>query len=100
PSWGRLRLRLHQRADLLARDVLCAHVPPDRQHLLLEDPPLLGPAALLLGGFLVQIVERPDGVARRRAFVMLLSRGIGAVEDPSALGDGFRSLLRERSIGI
>ena len=33
---------LDQRADLLARDVLHAHGPPDRQHLFFEDPPLPG----------------------------------------------------------
>ena len=31
---------------------------------------------------------------------MLLSRGIGAVEDPAAFMDGFRSRLGERPIGI
>ena len=65
-----------------------------------EDPPLLGPTAFLFGGLLVQIVERADGVAIGRALVMLFGGGVGAVEDPAAFVDGFRSRLRERPIGI
>src|SRR5262249_15787962 len=87
--WSRLRLRLDQRADLLARDVLDAHVPPDRQHLFLPHAPLSGPTPLLLGGSLVQLVQRADGVAIRGALVMLFRRGIGAIEDPAALVNRF-----------
>ena len=64
-----IRFGLDQRWDLFPRDVLRAHVPPDRQHLFLEDPPLLEPTAFLFGGLLVHSHSAPTvPVARSSCF--------------------------------
>src|SRR5262245_10987639 len=75
-------------------------MPPRRQHLVFEDAPLLGPAPLLLGGLLVQLVARADSVAVRRALVELLSGGIGAFPDPPPLVESLHAGLSQLAIGI
>jgi hypothetical protein len=75
---------IDEHPDVAPGHVLDAPMPPRRQHFILEDASLLGPAALLLGGLLVQLVERADGVAVGRAFVVLLGSRVRAIQDGPA----------------
>src|SRR5262245_8336831 len=73
-------------------------MPPRRQHLVLEDPPLLRPAALLLGRLPVQLEERIDGVAICRALVLLFRSRISAARDSSSLLESSKARFRETEI--
>ena len=70
------------------------------RHLVLENAPLLGPAALLLGRLLVQLVKRADGVAVRRALVLLLCGRVAVIEDAVSRVHRFFAGLNQLAIGI
>src|SRR5690242_16843790 len=71
---------------------------PRREHFVLEDPPLLRPAALLLRHLLVKLEQRIDGVAIRRSLVLLLRSRISAAGDPASLLEGSKPSFRETEI--
>jgi hypothetical protein len=95
-----LGLPIHEHTDVAPRHVLDAAVPPRRQDLVLEDATLLGPAALLLSRLLVQVVERSDSVAVRRALVLFLCGRVGIIEDTVACANRFVAGLSQLAIGI
>src|SRR5262249_47618330 len=79
-------------------DVLHTPMSPRRQNLVLEDPTLLRPAALLLGHLLVKLEQRVDGVAVCRTLVLLLRSWISAARDPPSLLVGSQPRFRETEI--
>jgi hypothetical protein len=81
-----------------------APMPPRRQDLVLEDAPLLRPAALLLGRLLVQVVKGSDGVAIVHVFTpsdVMRSMSPGASASKYSirgLSDGARSVANVRAV--